>query len=566
MYLTSKLKDSSTYIAATFDAPISSFKTAVITDDTISIVFNAPMRTDATLMNPSSEPKPASSAREFEGVRVRFWDKWKKPYHMSLFYTVLHKQRNGRYALGPKPVVNLLQGVDLEFPFSTGSDIGDVGEYAVSKHGILFTAVSPETDVAQITSILSLYFTPLKDTSAEGLSEPSLIDTNIGGYNGSVLKPAFTADGSHFAFLKNVNYKHDWYSPKRIFIGASSDPANIVEVKMLDPMNGSKPWDRWPEELLWSIDHKSLFCLVQDNARQKLFRVDILSVNDQDLGVTPSALHSDGTVTGVHCFSNLPEHANKLMITSTSFIDSHILSIINANTGAQSILSSLTQHGALLNISSTQVSEFHTTSSKGHQVQHWLIQPPSSVRPLANGKFPIVIFLHGGPQQALLDGWSHRWCPALFAAQGYIVLIPNFTGSSSFGADFLDIVADGGGTPYDDIVAAFDFVEQHVAVADTSRAVAMGGSFGGYMINWIAGQPLAKRLKALVCHDGIFSLTSHHAGDIAGERKYDYGGQIWECPEKWERYDPCRYTKNWTTPMLVVSDPFCLLFSFVGRL
>lgn len=134
-----------------------------------------------------------------------------------------------------------------------------------------------------------------------------------------------------------------------------------------------------------------------------------------------------------------------------------------------------------------------------------------------------------------------------------MVVIPNFTGSSSFGEKFADDIAcDWGGRPYDDVVTCFEHVKNNIPYADTTRAVASGASYGGYMMNWIAGQPLSKELKALVNHNGVFNMPGMLASDTAWEVHLDLGGQYWESKDIWDRNDPSLHCANWNTPMLFI--------------
>jgi len=142
----------------------------------------------------------------------------------------------------------------------------------------------------------------------------------------------------------------------------------------------------------------------------------------------------------------------------------------------------------------------------------------------------------------------------VYAEQGYIVVMPNIAGSLGFGEAFDNSVDNNWGSlPYKDLVNCFEYVKTSMPYADTTRAVALGGSYGGYMVNWIAGQPLGKEFKAMVCHDGRFSMVNVMSSDDSYNRKTAYGGkQLWEDRAAWDRYDPSRYTGNWTTPTLVI--------------
>ena len=141
----------------------------------------------------------------------------------------------------------------------------------------------------------------------------------------------------------------------------------------------------------------------------------------------------------------------------------------------------------------------------------------------------------------------------MFAEQGYVVIAPNPTGSTGYGQDFTDAIRnEWGGLPYEDLVKGFEFIEKEIEFVDTDRAVALGASYGGYMMNWIQGHELGRRFKALVCHDGVFSMTAQCASDEQYFPVHDLGGPLWERQKIWDRWDPSRFTMNWNTPQLVI--------------
>lgn len=141
--------------------------------------------------------------------------------------------------------------------------------------------------------------------------------------------------------------------------------------------------------------------------------------------------------------------------------------------------------------------------AEDYDIQAWVITPSSFDK---SRKYPLALYIHGGPVDAWRDSWSTRWNPLVLAEQGYVVVAPNPTGSVGFGQKLAEgINGEWGGRPYHDLEQCFHYVETHLSFVDTTNAVALGASYGGYMINWIQGNPLAKKLRALVCHDGVFS-------------------------------------------------------------
>jgi len=176
---------------------------------------------------------------------------------------------------------------------------------------------------------------------------------------------------------------------------------------------------------------------------------------------------------------------------------------------------------------------------------------PSTFNPAF--KYPLAYIVHGGPQGAWTDGWSTRWNPAVFAEQGYVVVCPNPTGSTGYGQAFTDAIEkQWGGLPYEDLVKGFEWIEKNMKYVDTSRAVALGASYGGYMMNWIQGQPLGRKFKALVTHDGVYSMAGQMASEELYFPEHEFGGKFWKNQEEWLRWDPSKHTDKWATPHLVI--------------
>ena len=149
------------------------------------------------------------------------------------------------------------------------------------------------------------------------------------------------------------------------------------------------------------------------------------------------------------------------------------------------LISANLDNGGSVGISAKQVSEIRFQGAK-RTVQAWVIKPSTF---LEKFKYPLAILVHGGPQGAWLDSWSTRWNPLVLAEQGYVVVAPNLTGSTGFGRCFQDDIRNNWGTlPYEDLVKCFEYIGRELSYVFTSRAVLLGASYGGYMVNWVQGQ------------------------------------------------------------------------------
>ncbi len=191
----------------------------------------------------------------------------------------------------------------------------------------------------------------------------------------------------------------------------------------------------------------------------------------------------------------------------------------------------------------------------GVTMQMWILKPPGFD---PKKKWPVAYLVHGGPQGAWNDSWSYRWNPSLWAAQGYVVVLPNPRGSTGFGQKFVDeITGDWGGKCYRDLVAGLDYVEK-LPYVDTDRIGAAGASFGGYMMNWFAVNDIAKRFKCLITHCSVWNFESMWGTtDELWFDEWEHGGLPWEKPGKYAEFSPHKRAaklKEYKTPMLVIHN------------
>jgi dipeptidyl aminopeptidase/acylaminoacyl peptidase len=195
------------------------------------------------------------------------------------------------------------------------------------------------------------------------------------------------------------------------------------------------------------------------------------------------------------------------------------------------------------------VTERFTEAADGSKLQAWVVTPPGFD---PSQKYPAVFMIHGGPQGAWTDSWSYRWNPEVWAGYGYVVYAPNPRGSTGWGQKFVDdISGDWGGKAYDDLMRQADDLAS-LPYVDPNRIGAAGASYGGYMIDWIAGH--TDRFRCLVSHDGVFETNS--AGLETEElwfSQWEFGGWPWKSPV-YEKWNPMRFAENFRTPTLVVTS------------
>ncbi|QDU98983.1 alpha/beta hydrolase family protein [Lignipirellula cremea] len=193
------------------------------------------------------------------------------------------------------------------------------------------------------------------------------------------------------------------------------------------------------------------------------------------------------------------------------------------------------------------VQEIECEGAEGERIQSFVVLPPGHD---AGHPAPLVNVIHGGPHGVWGDAFHFRWSAQLFAAAGYVVALPNFQGSTSWGNDFAQrIQGEWGKRPFEDVMAVTDHLIER-GLVDSQRMAAIGGSYGGYLVSWIAGH--TDRFRCIVNHAGVYNTLSMFASDVTWGRGRSIGGEPWSGLEGIDRYNPARFTADMNTPMLVI--------------
>jgi len=208
-----------------------------------------------------------------------------------------------------------------------------------------------------------------------------------------------------------------------------------------------------------------------------------------------------------------------------------------------------TNEAELSKVFMSPLESFWFPDAHNDEVEGFLVKPPNFD---VGRKYPVKFLIHGGPEGAWGDDWSYRWNPELFAANGYVVIMINFHGSTGYGQKFIDAIdGDWGGAPFEDLMKGLDYAEAHYGFIDKDRECALGASYGGYAINWILGH--TDRFKCLVSHDGMFNAES--AWGTTEElwfNNWEFKGTPYDNRAMYQKWSPHQYAKNFKTPTLVV--------------
>jgi dipeptidyl aminopeptidase/acylaminoacyl peptidase len=320
--------------------------------------------------------------------------------------------------------------------------------------------------------------------------------------------------------------------------GYESDRWQVV---VMDRASGARrnltaAFDRQVDSFVFSPDSKTLYLTAEDGGRARVFAVPVTGGD-----VTP--VTDDGSFGDL---SVLPD-GRTVIASQTSYTQpSEIVRLGTDGQGLQRV--TRINDEALAPFGLRAAESISYPGAGGQPIQAWIVKPPD-FDPAKT--YPLVVLIHGGPQGAWSDGWSYRWNPQVWAGAGYVAFLPNPRGSVGWGQAFTDAIrGDWGGKVYEDIMKGTDYAEALPYVAK-GRTVAAGASFGGYMVNWIAGH--TSRYQALVSHDGVFDLVSMYGStEELWFPEWDLKGTYWANPEGYARWNPRAFVERFETPTLVI--------------
>ena len=454
----------------------------------------------------TSKPGPGTG-RAYDRLMVRHWDQWETPGYYSRVFTVA-LEADGKLSSSAIAMDGTLVGDAPTKPFGGGEEIS----WSADGSAVLFTLRHADAHEAKSTN-LDIYRSALRAANPVNLTADNAgMDTT----------PAASPDGKYLA----------WTSMAR-----ATYEADRLVVKLMDLKSGkvialTDAWDRSVGSLAWAADSKSLLVTAQDVLETPLFRVDLkgkvtrLTARGNIAEAVP--LKNGGVVYAINSITGPSDlvHMNAKGTTTR-------LTNVNADTFAT--------------LDPVNYQMFNFAGANGDQVYGQIVKPQG-----AAGKLPVLLLVHGGPQGTFNNSWSYRWNPAVMAAQGYAVVSIDFHGSTGYGQKFTDSINQNwGGWPLEDLQKGMDAVGKIDTQLDTANACALGGSYGGYMMNWISGN-WPDRFKCLVNHAGIFDLRAMaYETEELWFDQWDNGGP-WTTRSDAEKWNPVNHVAKWKTPTLVI--------------
>ena len=448
-----------------------------------------------------------ATGRMYESLFIRHWDTWEDGRRSHVFVLPV---------AGGEPV-DVMKSMNADCP---SVPFGGAEEFTFTPDGkaVVFAARDVGREEAWSTN-LDLFASPIDGSAAPRnlTADNAALDT----------RPTFSSDGKQLAWLamSRPGYEADRY---RLMVRAWPDGA----AREIAPA-----WDRSAETIVWSPDAKTIYTIATNLGHQSVFAIDVKSGKVTTI-VAQGWANSIAGLSGKRVIYDLDHLKSPAEIYSASLDGKQVTQITNVNAAEVAAA----RWG--------ETEQFSFKGAKNDDVYAWLVKPvdfdPAK-------KYPVAFIIHGGPQGSMANHFHYRWNPEFYAGAGYAALVVDFHGSTGYGQAFCDAIRDDwGGAPLEDLKQGLDAALAKYPFMDGDRVVALGASYGGWMINWMAGQ-MPDRFRAFVCHDGnLDERFAYYDTEELWFPEWDHNGTPWENPEGYRKHNPIEHVAKWKTPMLVI--------------
>jgi dipeptidyl aminopeptidase/acylaminoacyl peptidase len=441
---------------------------------------------------------------------VRHWDKWIDGRVSQLFSVAL--DAGPRVRGEPVPLTAKL---DADVPTMPR---GGREDFAFSPDGAqLLFAARVRGRIEPISTNFDIW-----RVAADGSSLPANLTADNPAWDA---QPAFSPDGRLIAHLamQRPGFEADRF--RLVVRDAQSGQIRFT----------TRNWDRSIGGFRFSADSREIFAVADDLGQHPLFAIDLGSGERRKL--TTSGNVTDFDVAGERIVFGLQSLSGPADFYE---VDGRAPAVQVTHVNA----------ARLAEVRFGEYEPFSFAGAAGDTVYGYVMKPWNFA---AGQRYPIAFIIHGGPQSSFANTWSYRWNPQVYAGAGYGVVFVDFHGSTGYGQAFTDSISgDWGGGPLEDLQKGLAAAVERFGWLDGDRACALGASYGGYMVNWIAGR-WPDRFRCLVNHAGIFDNRSmYYTTEELWFPEWDHGGPYFENPEGHEKSNPAQYVTAWKSPMLVI--------------
>lgn len=453
----------------------------------------------------------------FDRMFIRHWDAWNDGRLNRLFVAALPAAKD-------KPLdAATLVGADVHGDVPS-KPFGDTGEFAWSPDGaqlVLSVRVADRTEPWNTN--FDLYLVSADGTGAAR----NLTAANKAWDTG----PVFSADGKtlYYRAMKRPGFEADRFA--LMSMNLASGATREIAPK----------WDRSADGITLSADGGTIYTTAGDMGRHPLFAVDIAAG-------TARQVVGEGSISAFEMAGDTLVFARNTLTSGDQLFAAKI-----DGSAARALTPSAGEM-----VKDARFGEFEQFNFKGwnNETVHGYVVKPWNYE--AGKKYPVAFLIHGGPQGSFGNGWSYRWNPQTYAGQGYAVVMIDFHGSTGYGQAFTDAISQHwGDRPLEDLQKGWAAVQKKYDFLDGERACALGASYGGFMVNWIAGNWFDKKgqspWKCLVSHDGVFDQRMMgYATEELWFTEWEQGGTPYAAAANYEKFNPVNHTAKWKTPMLVI--------------
>lgn len=477
------------------------------------IVFFRDVKKDAT-MGELYPDLPLATGRIYDELMYRHWDEWHDYHYSNVFFA---SYQDGQLINEP---VNI-----MDEPFdSPTKPHGGTDDFAISSDGKFIVYVcKKERGTAYATSTnTDLY---LYDRSS---GKTTNLTTGMPGYDN---EPVFSPDGKHLVWtsMATPGFEAD---RKRLM---HRDMATGI-IKEL-----SEGLDMSVDHPQWSKDGRYIYFMGITHGTVQLFQLEVATRKSKPI------------TSGTHNYAQFKVAGNDQIVAARMSMSQPVeLYQIGITSGTQQQITT-TNKTIWDKVDKVTIQSRMVKTTDGKDMLVWVILPPGFD---AQKKYPTLLYCQGGPQSAVSQFFSYRWNFMLMASQGYVVVAPNRRGLPGFGQAWNDqISGDWGGQAMKDLLSAIDDVSREPWV-DKDRRGAVGASFGGYSVYWMAGHHNG-RFKSFISHCGTFNLDSWYGTtEELFFAHHDLNGAYWDqpVPATYRSQSPHDFVKNWDTPILVIHN------------
>ncbi|WP_370694275.1 prolyl oligopeptidase family serine peptidase [Psychrobium sp. 1_MG-2023] len=449
-----------------------------------------------------------NQGREYTQLMVRHWDTWKDHSYNHVFVADLTNNQ-------AKNLVDIHKGLKTDVPAKPFSGMEEVS-FTPDSASIVYSAKLGDHTQSWHTNY-DLWQVPVTGGKASNLTAANTAWDS---------QPVFSNDGRYMAYA--AMSKPAAESDRFAIMLKDLVTGNVKEVAPL--------WDRSVRSIKFAPDSRNLYVTAQD-----LGQVSVFAINIQFGDV--KTLHNEGS-------SSIIGVSGDNVIISKKDLSSpgDLYSLSNDGTSLETLTN--VNKDVLADVDFGEYSQFTFKGWNDETVHGYWVKPADFKQ---GEKYPIAFLIHGGPQGSFGNSFSTRWNPQLWAGAGYGVVMIDFHGSTGYGQQFTDSInQDWGGKPLEDLQKGLAAVTKQQPWLDGDNACALGGSYGGYMVNWIAGN-WSKQFKCLVNHAGLFDMRMfYNVTEELWFPEQDFGGSYLNVKENYEKFNPANFVQNWQTPMLVI--------------